>query len=104
MPKKPIKETIHAKGIDIGIYDTEKAAMVRSLSKSDSEDPNKIYCNKVKRNAEGGQRSPFNADKTKLLRSSLFEHFRNEANVSFCYYDDPTMERDDTIILHNFSK
>lgn len=38
----------------------EKSAMVRSLSKSDSEDPNKIYCNKVRRNRDGGQRSEFN--------------------------------------------
>lgn len=86
------------------ITNVEKTAMVRSLSKSDSEDPNKIYCNKVKRNADGGMRSPFNEDKTKLLRDSLFEHFRNEPNVSFCYYDDPAMERDDATILYNFSK
>lgn len=86
------------------ITNAEKTAMVRSLSKSDSEDPNKIYCNKVKRNADGRMRSPFNEDKTKLLRGSLFEHFRNEPNVSFCYYDDPVMKRDDATILYNFSK
>ena len=86
------------------ISDIEEKAMVYSLSRSDSEDPNKIYCNKVKRNANGGERSPFNADKTKLLRSSLFEHFRNEPNISFCYYDDPAMEKDDATILYNFSK
>lgn len=82
----------------------EKTAMVHSLSRSDSENPNKIYCNKVKRNPDGGLRSEFNADKTKLLRGSLFEHFRNEPSVSFCYYADPTMEKDDATILHNFSK
>ena len=92
------------KQVPCAITNAEKTAMVRSLSKSDSEDPNKIYCNKVKRNADGGQRSPFNADKTKLLRSSLFEHFCNEPNVSFCYYDNPVMERDDATILYNFSK
>jgi len=32
----------------------EKTAMVSSLSKSDSEDPNKIYCTKVKRNQNDG--------------------------------------------------
>lgn len=86
------------------ISDIERIAMVHSLSISDSEDSNKIYCNKVKRNPNGGQRSEFNADKTKLLRAALFEYFRNESNVSFCYYDDPTMENDDATILHNFSK
>lgn len=86
------------------ISDIERTAMVRSLSRSDSEDPNKIYCNKVKKNPNGGQRSVFNADKTKLLRTSLFEYFRNEPNISFCYYADPAMENDDKTILRNFSK
>lgn len=82
----------------------ERTAMVRSLSRSDSEDPNKIYCNKVKRNPNGGQRSEFNADKTKLLRASLYEYFRNDPNISFCYYADPAMENDDATILRKFSK
>lgn len=50
--------------------------VVQSLSKSDSEDPSKIYCNKVRRNPNNGYRSEFNADKTKLLRPSL-KGFRN---------------------------
>lgn len=92
------------KSVPDNISDIEKTAMVHSLSKSDSEDPDKIYCNKVKRNPNGGRRSEFNADKTKLLRASLFEYFRNEPNVSFCYYTDPVMENDDATILRNFSK
>lgn len=81
----------------------EKTAMVQSLSKSDSEDPNKIYCTKVKRNPNGGKRSEFNADKTKLLRESLFEHFRNDIGISFCYSDDVNKENDDATILKNFA-
>ena len=92
------------KTIPTGISDIERTAMVQSLSKSDSEDPNKIYCNKVKRNPNGGKRSEFNADKTKLLRASLFEYFRNDSGISFCFYADPKMENDDTTILRNFSK
>ena len=49
--------------------------VVQSLSKSDSEDPSKIYCNKVRRNPNNGHRSEFNADKTKLLRPSLYTYF-----------------------------
>ena len=81
------------------VSDIERKEMVNSLSRSDSEDPNKIYCNKVKRNPNGGQRSEFNADKTKLLRESLFKHFCNEPNVSFCYFAEPLMENDDATIL-----
>ena len=65
------------------VSNIEKTAMVQSLSKSDSEDPNKIYCVNVKRNPVGNQRSEFNADKTKLLLESLFKHFRNNLEISF---------------------
>lgn len=82
----------------------EKSAMVRSLSKSDSEDPNKIYINKVRRNRDGGQRSEFNSDKTRLLRPMLFREFCNDKSISFCYYADKEMENDDATIIRNFSK
>ena len=78
--------------------------MVKSLSISDSEDPNKIYCYKIRRNPNGGKRSDFNSDKTKLLRPDLFRKFENEHSVSFCYSDDPLKENDDSTILYNFSK
>lgn len=81
----------------------EKKGMVRSLSQSDSEDPNKIYCNKVRRNQEGTRRSEFNSDKTKLLRPSLFEKFYCDDSISFCYYADQSMENDDATIMRNFS-
>lgn len=100
---KQLGHVIPKKVPDI-VSDIERKAMVNSLSRSDSEDPNKIYCNRVKRNPNGGQRSEFNADKTKLLRESLFKHFYNEPNVSFCYFAEPSMENDDATILKNFSK
>ena len=86
------------------ISDGEKSAMVKSLSISDSEDPNKIYCYRIRRNPNGGKRSDFNSDKTKLLRMGLFRKFENEPSVSFCYSDDPLKENDDSTILYNFSK
>lgn len=86
------------------ISDQEKGALVKSLSISDSEDPNKIYCYSVRRNPSGGRRSDFNSDKTKLLRPTLFKEFENEPSVSFCYSDDPLKEKDDSTILYNFSK
>lgn len=82
----------------------QRKAMVRSLSISDSGNPNKIYCSKVRRNPNGGQRSEFNSDKTKLLRPLLFEKFCDDKSISFCYYEDSAMENDDATILRNFSK
>lgn len=83
--------------------DIEKVAMIHSLSKSDSEDPTKIFCTKVRRNPESQKRSPFNSDKTKLLRESLFVRFLNEESISFCYSADPKEEKDDTTILKNLA-
>lgn len=89
--------------IPSNVSEIEKNAMIQSLSKSDSEDPSKIYCNKVRRNPNNGHRSEFNADKTKLLRPSLYTYFSNDESISFCYYSDERMENDDETILKNFS-
>ncbi|EMG32141.1 hypothetical protein ATE35_09400 [Streptococcus oralis subsp. tigurinus] len=81
----------------------EQAALVNSLSRSDAENPNKIYCYGVKRNSNGGQRSEFNSDKTKLLRPDLFRYFENDTSISFCYSDDINKENNDSEILRKFS-
>lgn len=90
--------------IKMNVSDIEKQAMVRSLSISDSEDPEKIYCTMVRRNPEGKKRSEFNSDKTKLLRSELFEYFKDDESISFCYSIEPEKENNDATILKNFSK
>ncbi|MGK9490271.1 DUF6037 family protein [Bacillus pumilus] len=87
--------------IPTSVTDIEKSAMVESLSKSDSEDPNKIYCNRVGRNS--GSRSEFNSDKTKLLRPSLYKHFENDSSISFFYSTEKERCNDDATILKNFS-
>ncbi|WP_302950795.1 KilA-N domain-containing protein [Holdemania filiformis] len=48
MPKKPIKETIHAKGIDIGIYTNDfqnEFISLTDIAKYRSDDPNATICN-----------------------------------------------------------
>lgn len=89
--------------ININVTAIEKQAMVRSLSISDSEDPEKIYCTMIRRNSQGKKRSEFNSDKTKLLRNKLFECFKNDESISFCYSIEREKERDDNTILKNFS-
>ena len=86
------------------ISDLEKKSMVRSLSISDSEDPEKIYCTKLRRNPKGQKRNQFNTDKTKLLRRDLFEHFKGDESIGFCYSAEQSKENDDTTIMKNFSK
>lgn len=82
----------------------EKNAMVYSLSRSDAEDPNKIYCTHVRRNPNNGERSIFNSDKTKLLRPLLYDKLQNERHISFCYSVDKDRERTDSEILKHFAK
>ena len=48
MPKKPIKETIHANGIDIGIYTNDfknEFISLTDIAKYRSDDPNATICN-----------------------------------------------------------
>ena len=89
--------------IKINVTDIEKQAMVRSLSISDSEDPEKVYCTMIRRNPQGKKRSEFNSDKTKLLRNKLFECFKDDESISFCYSKDSKKEKNDPEILKNFS-
>ena len=87
----------------------EKSTMVRSLSKSDSENPNKIYCFKVKRNPyriDGtlGQRSPYNDNKTRILRPSLYQKLSRDTNLSFCFSEKLCDENSDETIIYNWTK
>ena len=84
--------------------DLEKKAMVRSLSLSDSEDPNRIYCMCVKRNADGKKRSKYNSNKTRILRNALYEIFKDDETISFCFSSNPEDERSDKEILERLAK
>lgn len=78
-------------------------AMVRSLSKSDSQDPKKRYCYAVRRNPDGQQRTPFNDNKTRLLRPTLYPEFSGDQSISFCYSIDANDHKSDAVIIQNFS-
>lgn len=80
----------------------EKRAMVRSLSKSDSEDPNKIYCFAIKRNPKGRKRSIFNSNKTRILRPKLYEKLKNDLSLSFCYSKNKWDEKSDEELYKTF--
>lgn len=89
--------------------DSQKEAMCHSLSKSDSEDPRKKYCFSVRRNpltenGELGKRSPFNDNKTRLYRPSLYERLGTDTNLSFRYSMDPDDYRTDETIIAKWTK
>lgn len=83
---------------------TLKKAIVNSLSKSDSQDPNKIYCYNVVRHLNNENRSVFNDNKAKLLRPELYEKLKDEPKISFCFSTKIEKHKSDSEILLNFSQ
>lgn len=87
----------------------QQEAMVYSLSRSDSENPNKLYCYAVGRNsvkADGTlqKRSPFNENKIRILRPELYQKLKDEKNVSFWFSTEPSKEKSNEDILYNWAK
>lgn len=88
----------------------EKKAISDSLSRSDGDDPEKIYCFAVKRNrvkADGtyGERSSFNDNKARLWRKDVYDKLdcRNEKHISFCFSKNPEEEKTDEEIIYNWT-
>lgn len=81
-------------------YDDELTrAMVARLSRNDGDGINNLCCYDVIHHSmvDGRQRhrSPFNSDKTKLLRPNLFNLLGHDDTVSFCYRDhDPLSDEE----------
>lgn len=64
----------------------------------------KKYCFKVKRNPKSYTRSSFNDNKTRLLRPELYEHFKHDNTISFCFSSEIQYEKIDSEIMEVFSK
>lgn len=89
--------------------EVQKRVMTKSLSISDAEDPDKIYCYKVRRNpnrSDGslGQRSEFNDNKTRILRPTLYQRLKSESNLSFCFSNNQSKAKSDETIIFNWTK
>lgn len=78
--------------VPLQFSELEVGLIIKSLSKGDSEDPNKVFCYKVRRNPKGQMRSLYNADKTKILRLPLFNYFKDDKSISFCYSTEKRMK------------
>lgn len=91
--------------LSVGLHRTQAidVAMVDSLSKSDSQDPRKIYCFSAKRNPNEGHRTQYNDNKTRILRPVLYSKLSSDPNVSFNYSLEISKEKSDSEIISNFS-
>lgn len=67
-------------------------AVINRLSHNDNDDVNNVYCYAARRNGvhKGVQyhRTPFNSDKTRLLRKTLFDLLGGDDTISFYYRDE----------------
>lgn len=72
--------------------DQAQKAMVNKLSRNDHENVNNTCCYAARHNGKynGVQyhRTPFNSDKTKLLRADLFDMLGGDDTISFCYREE----------------
>lgn len=89
------------------VREDQKKAIVRQLGISDNEDPDKIYCTHMRRNGKNDdgslrRRSSFNSQKSQLLRPELYDRFKDDTNISFCYSLDPDKEKTDEQIIAHF--
>lgn len=84
--------------------DQTQRAMVNKLSRNDNENISNICCYDARHNGvcNGIQhhRTPFNSDKTKLLRENLFNMLGGDDTISFFYREENPL--DDLEIYNNF--
>lgn len=88
--------------------DMQKNMMISSLCKSDSENPNRKYCYKVRRNPDKsdgtpGQRSPYNDNVTRIRRPILYKKLSHDTSLSYCYSEEVSLEKSDEEIIRNWA-
>ncbi|MET3202968.1 UNVERIFIED_ORG: hypothetical protein ABID75_005954 [Bacillus proteolyticus] len=79
-----------------------KITLTEHVIASDPKDPNKKYCFDVGRTR--GNRSPYNDEKTKLLRPELYEVLGRYKELSFSYSADKGEEKDTPTIIANYTE
>lgn len=88
-------------------FDAEtQLAIIHKLNQNDHENVNNLCCYSVKRNGKHNgiqyRRTPFNSDKTKLLRENLYKMLGNDDTISFCYREENPLS--DTEIYQQFAQ
>ena len=86
--------------------DDTKRLVVNKLSQNDKENSNNLCCYAARRNGiyNGVQhhRTPFNSDKTRLLRNNLYNMLGRDDTISFCYRESDSLS--DTEIYNQFAQ
>ena len=87
---------------------TQTISCVKQLNRKKGETDG-LYCFNVFRNGKDSKqrqkhRSCYNADKARLLRPTLFNHFKKDSTISFCFTTDKSKEKTDLELIHVFAE
>ena len=74
-------------------------AIINNLNRTNNEGN---YCYAVNKNS--GTRSSENDNKTRILRPTLYERFKNDKTLSFWYSENESEEKTDAEIIRNFTE
>lgn len=78
----------------------EEQAILSELDKTQAKGR---YCYSIKRNTEGEYRRLVNSNKAEMLRLELYEEYKSDPSLSFCFSEDAERERTDDEIRINFA-
>lgn len=81
----------------------EKQILQKLAVSLDSNKNGGPYCYKTIRHNGNKRRSKENNTKTKILRPELYEIIGNDHTISFCFSNDPSLEKNDAQILANLN-
>lgn len=90
--------------IKSNISEKEKEAVMHKIKINDPNNANKIYCIGVKRNPIGWRRTDFNFDKARILVPKVFDYFKFDETISFCFSENKADEKSYEEIIRNFAK
>ncbi|MCD7723721.1 MAG: DUF6037 family protein [Clostridiales bacterium] len=102
IPQNPINNFKHDYTPEI------KKVIAKNYFEENGEKLNRIYCFGIMRNGktkkgEQKYRTTDNANFTILMRPELFEYFKDDKTISFCFTDDESREKTDVEIIEGFS-
>lgn len=78
----------------------EEQAILAELDKKQAKGR---YCYSIKRNTEGEYRRLVNSNKAEMLRYELYQEYKDDPSLSFCFSEDPNKEKTDDEIRFNFA-
>lgn len=95
--------------VSLNISEEIKSSIVATLCSRDGDNPKAIFCFSVYRNGidpRSGQqkhRRIFNQDRARLLVPDLYEFFKDDTTISFCFSTEKEREQPSNVIIQKYA-